>query len=74
MFLTPRFFVISAGVAFLSAIGFFWAPAYTVALVLLAALAIALPADAALALLLCSMRSSRCSPSSVKAGEKWIRA
>ena len=51
MFLTPRFFVISAGVAFLSAIGFFWTPAYTVALVLLAALALALVADALLALL-----------------------
>ena len=51
MFLTPRFFVLSAVVALLSAVGFFWSPLYTLALVLLALLAAALVLDAVFALL-----------------------
>lgn len=64
MFLTPRFFVLSAVVALLSAVGFFWSPLYTLALVLLVLLAAALVLDAVFALL-----SLQC-----EAGEKWIRA
>ena len=51
MFLTPRFFVLSAVVALLSAVGFFWSPLYTLALVLLVLLAAALVLDAVFALL-----------------------